>query len=82
MCRSGHYLARLSNSRERWKTCWLFVSVSVLSPYPQIPTLSLSSQCVGSTAGGQDFESFLGVEKAKEFKELFSSWIYKIYRAS
>ena len=32
--------------------------------------------------GGQDFESFIGVEKAKEFRALFSSWIAKIYRAS
>jgi len=43
---------------------------------------ALSSQCVGETARGEDFESFIGVEKAKEFKALFSLWIHKIYRAS
>ena len=41
-----------------------------------------SSQCVGETAGGEDFEAFIGAAKAKEFKALFSSWIHKIYRTS
>lgn len=43
---------------------------------------TLPSQCVGETALGQDFETFIGAEKAKELKTLFSSWIHKIYRTS
>ena len=40
------------------------------------------SQCAGSTPKGQDFETFIGKEKATEFKSLFSSWIHLIYRVS
>ena len=28
-----------------------------------------------------DFEAFVGEEKAKEFRALFTAWIQKIYRA-
>ncbi|KAF9782108.1 hypothetical protein BJ322DRAFT_1110992 [Thelephora terrestris] len=39
-------------------------------------------QCAGTTPQGQDFESFIGSEKAKEFKALFSSWIHVLYPPS
>jgi hypothetical protein len=42
----------------------------------------LSSQCVGTTPEGLDFEGFIGPQKAKEFKSLFTAWIAKIYRQS
>ena len=45
-------------------------------------SFNCSSHCVGSTADGQDFESFIGPEKAKEMKALFSSWIHAVYRKS
>ena len=32
------------------------------------------------TPDDEDFEKFVGAEKAKEIKQLFSSWIHKIYR--
>ena len=38
------------------------------------------SQCLGETPDGQDFDAFVGVEKAKEIKGLFSSWIDTIFR--
>ena len=41
--------------------------------------LTQSSQCVGETPDGEDFKSFVGVEKTLEIKVLFSSWIHKIY---
>lgn len=28
----------------------------------------------------QDFETFIGADKAKEFRLLFTNWIYAIYR--
>lgn len=34
------------------------------------------------TPNGEDFEAFIGAEKAKEFKALFSAWIAQIYRMS
>ena len=39
------------------------------------------SHCSGLAVGGNDFEDFIGAEKAKEFKALFGAWIRKIYRA-
>jgi hypothetical protein len=42
---------------------------------------TFSSQCAGTTPQGQDFETFIGSEKAKEFRALFSLWIHKLYRA-
>ena len=54
-----------------------------LTPPPQFSLFSIPySQCVGMTSGGEDFERFIGREKADEFKALFSSWIHKIYRSS
>jgi len=38
------------------------------------------SQCSGETHNGQDFDAFVGVEKAKEIHGLFSSWIDAIFR--
>jgi len=35
---------------------------------------------LGATPGGEDFETFIGVEKAEEIKGLFTSWIHRIYR--
>lgn len=45
-------------------------------------TISLTqpSQCVGATPDNEDFETFIGAEKAKEIKGLFTNWIHKIYR--
>lgn len=31
--------------------------------------------------GDQDFEAFVGMEKAREFKALFVAWILEVYRA-
>ena len=45
-----------------------------------IADLTLLSQCSGETPDGKDFEAFIGAEKTEEFKQLFTSWIYKIYR--
>ena len=60
-----------------------FTSEYLLIPSPLADShFALSSQCVGETPTGQDFEAFMGPEKAKEFKGLFSSWINTIYRAS
>ena len=78
----GYYLVGLSESLQGWKACCLFVSFS-FSLHSQSLTRSVFySQSVGMTPNGEDFEKFIGHEKAEEFKALFSSWIHKIYRSS
>ena len=47
-----------------------FYTISLIQP----------SQCVGATPDNEDFETFVGAEKAREIKGLFTSWIHKIYR--
>ena len=42
--------------------------------------LTRYSLCAGETSDKQDFEAFIGPQKVKEFKHLFSRWIHTIYR--
>lgn len=46
----------------------------------RISIFTLPSKCLGQTPDGQDFDTFVGAEKAKEIKGLFSSWIDTIFR--
>lgn len=55
---------------------WVFLDSLFLADSHSIHFLS---KCSGSTPEGQDFETFIGAEKAQEFRTLFSSWIHKIY---
>jgi hypothetical protein len=68
----------MSNRFCGWKASWAFVSVFYFSP--SVISLTHPSQCVGETPDGEDFEVFIGAEKANEIKQLFSSWVYNIYR--
>lgn len=80
MCREGYYLDGVSNPLSRWEAGWPFVSVFYLSLHVII--LTCHSKCSGETPDGQDFETFIGAEKANEMKQLFSNWIHTIYRGS
>lgn len=78
----GHRLVGLPGSLQGRETCCFLVSFLDSVFCLLLLTLSyFSSQCAGGTPGGQDFEAFIGAEKAKEFKTLFTSWIHTIYRA-
>ena len=44
------------------------------------PSLICCSKCAGKTPNGQDFEAFIGAEKAAELKLLFTSWVQTVYR--
>ena len=81
MCWQRDFLVGVPNPFCRWKASWTLVSalcslyfVLLLIPLPY------SSQCLGETPDGEDFEAFIGTEKANEFKKLFSNWVHKIYR--
>ena len=78
MCCEGDFLVGVSNRFCRRKASWAFVSAFLLPP--SVIGLIRPSQCVGETPEGKDFEAFIGTEKAKEIKQLFSSWIHNIYR--
>ena len=78
MRRQGNRLVGMSDSFCSWKAGWTLVSV--FTSHYLCAGLTRHSQCVGETPDGEDFEAFIGAEKALEFKTLFSSWIYKIYR--
>jgi hypothetical protein len=75
--RQGDYLVGVSNSFRSWTASWTFVSVFHLF---SVIGLIRRSKCTGETPDGDDFEAFIGTEKATEFKTLFTSWIHKIYR--
>jgi hypothetical protein len=81
--RQGDQLVGLPDPCQRRKTYRLFVgSPGFLSPFVVLTRSILSSNCVGATPDGKDFEAFIGPEKAKEFKALFASWALAIYRSS
>jgi hypothetical protein len=72
------WLACPAPSKGGKPVAFLWVFCSLFSAHSN----NLSSQCAGTTPQGEDFETFIGNEKAKEFKALFSSWVHKIYRVS
>lgn len=78
MLREGHRLVGVSNSSPRWKAGCSFVSP--LYFLLSVVVLTYHSKCSGKTTDGQDFEAFIGAEKAEEMKQLFSNWIHTIYR--
>ena len=73
-------MASMPDSLSGWRADWIFVGVCSYSFSAVF--LIRSSHCVGSTAEGRDFESFVGAEKAQEIRTLFSSWIHAVYRES
>lgn len=76
--REGDYLVGVSDPFRRRKASWIFVSVFCF--LVSVTILMCRSKCTGETPEGQDFEAFIGAEKADEIKELFSTWIHTIYR--
>ena len=80
MCRQGDLLVGGSNPFCRWQASWALVSA--FHTFYTTAFLIPPSLSVGSTRDGQDFEAFIGPQKADEFKRLFSSWISNIYRES
>ena len=79
VCRQGDRVVSVSDPLCGRQAGWSFVSLARSSRI--LPSLILSSsQCMGETPEGEDFEAFIGAEKAQELKQLFSRWIHKIYR--
>ena len=79
MCRQGDFLDGVPNPFLGRKARWTFVSAFYFL-FLVISLTHYHSQSVGRTPDGQDFEAFIGTEKAKEFRVLFSNWVHTIYR--
>lgn len=79
MRRKGYNVGCLSDSQCERKTDRLLVSHRFFHSSSAVP-LSFLSQCFGESPDGQDLEAYMGAEKTREFKELFTGWIRTIYR--
>ena len=77
MCGEGDHVVGVSDAFRGWTAGWTFVSLFYLF---SVVSLIRRSKCTGETPDGEDFEAFIGAEKATELKSLFTNWVHKIYR--